>query len=145
VSNYLKENLNSTIIFDAHNIINSDELKSYFSSNDHKKTREKFEASIKELAQGRDNVKFFIVYDGPVYEFKTIGTNIKIYYSGGEGEHRADKFIIEKVKNGCFGDAVGKGFIVTDDYDLAEELFKNKVIRISLIQYYRVLEEFDVI
>ncbi len=142
---HLRNNLNSIIILDAHNIINSDELRSYFSCNDHKKTREKFEITIKRLAQGRDNVKFFIVYDGPEYEFKKIGTNVQIYYSGGEGEHRADRFIIEKVKNDDFGDAKGKKFIVTDDYDLANELCQNKVTRISLSQYCYVLKEFKVI
>ncbi len=145
VIRYLRENLDSIIILDAHNIINNDELKPYFSSNDHKKTREKFESTIKSLAQGRDNVNFFIVYDGSVYKSEIIGTNIKVYYSGGEGEHRADNFIIEKVKSDGFGETSGKRFIVTDDYELAKELYQNNVIKIPLIQFYYVLKEFQVI
>jgi len=145
VIRYLRENLDSIIILDAHNIINNDELKPYFSSNDHKKTREKFESIIKSLAQGRNKVKFYIVYDGPEYKSETIAANIKVYYSGGEGEHRADNFIIENIKSDGFGETSGKRFIVTDDYELAKELYQNDVIKIPLIQFYYVLKEFQVI
>ncbi|MGC9034988.1 MAG: hypothetical protein ACP5K7_04015 [Verrucomicrobiia bacterium] len=141
----LKENLNSVVIFDAHNIINNDELKRYFYSEDHGQSRNNLIEVVKKIAKERGNVQFKIVFDGSDYRVVNADQNVEIYYSGGVGEQRADNFIIENINTGRFISTDAKHFIVSDDLGLVSEAAKFNFIRVQLSLFEYILKEFKVV
>lgn len=141
----LKENLISVVIFDAHNIINDDELKRYFYSADHAQSRNNLVAVIRKIAAEGYNARFKIVFDGSEYRMENVSPNIEIYYSGGVGEQRADNFIIDNIKNGRFILDGARHFIVTDDFKLAGEVAKYNFIKVQLSLFEYILKELKVV
>ncbi len=57
--------------------------------------RDKLVQDLLRMAHLRPSCRVIVVFDGPEYSLRTPAPNVSVIYSGGQGEHRADKTIIE--------------------------------------------------
>jgi len=80
-----------------------------------------------------------IFFDGPVYSQEHAATNVKITYSGGEGEHRADNAILELAEymHSHLPDLIR--VLVTDDRDLAKQAKKYKTASMRLAEFAAIV------
>lgn len=70
------------------------------------------------LAAGRPTCRAWVVFDGPTHSESTPAANVRVTYSGGEGEHRADAALLDNIR--FFRSAGGEIpiLLVTNDNDL---------------------------
>ena len=70
------------------------------------------------IAQAKASGKrVWIVLDGPDENVHLLGANVRVSYTGGEGEHRADKFIIDFVRMAVYLGLADKISVRTNDKD----------------------------
>lgn len=50
------------------------------------------------LTQGKPTCRAWIVFDGPARSERTAAPNVRVTYSGGEGEHRADTALLDNIR-----------------------------------------------
>jgi hypothetical protein len=67
-------------------------------------------------------VQVRICFDGPSASVDRIANNLHVEFSGGEGEHRADRIIAAHLDLKNFAELGAKRFIVTDDRALRGEI-----------------------
>ena len=60
-----------------------------------KEARDRADLIARARASGR---RIWIVFDGHDENVQLLGTNVRVSYTGGTGEHRADKFIVDFVR-----------------------------------------------
>lgn len=96
------------IVIDGHNSLFSLQSR-YRLPGDHRwptaQARDWFARDLAAALDSRRNIRAYLVYDGPTVSESTAGPNVKVMYSGGEGEHRADGVIVDLIKflsdSGC--------------------------------------------
>jgi len=134
----LKDNLECIVMLDAHNIILHDMLKRLLFAPVQEQSRNNLLQLIKALAVGRDKVKFTVVFDGSYPHEENVAPNVRIVFSGGEGEHRADYRIVELVRSNPGTDI----FVVTDDEQLIKDIKSFGAQPIRVITFICILQEF---
>lgn len=134
----LKDNSECLVILDAHNIILHDLLKHRLFAPVQEQSRNNLLRLIKPLAAGRDNVKFTVVFDGSNPNEEKVAQNVRIIFSGGEGQHRADNKIVEIVRSNPGTDI----FVVTDDEQLIKDVKSFGAQPIRIITFICILQEF---
>ena len=111
---------------DGHNILNG--LARYKQRRGdalpHEEARKRVERDLALLVRDLPLVYAYLVWDGPKPDTQTGSDNLTVHYSGGEGEHRADTFILKQLE---FCKASGTAtpiVLVTDDNGFAGEARK---------------------
>ena len=61
--------------------------------------------------------RVWIVLDGHDENVQLLGANVRVSYTGGQGEHRADKFIIDFVRMAAYLGLADKVSVRTNDKD----------------------------
>ena len=75
------------------------------------------------IAQAKASGKrVWIVLDGPDENVHLLGANVRVSYTGGEGEHRADKFIIDFVRMAAYLGLADKLTVRTNDKDFRKQV-----------------------
>ena len=70
------------------------------------------------IAQAKASGKrVWIVLDGHDENVHLLGANVRVSYTGGEGEHRADKFIIDFVRTASYLGLADRVSVRTNDKD----------------------------
>ena len=70
------------------------------------------------IAQAKASGKrVWIVFDGHDENVRLLGANVRVSYTGGSGEHRADKFIIDFVRMAAYLGLADKLSVRTNDKD----------------------------
>lgn len=64
----------------------------------HAGTRERLVFDVVRLVSGRPTCRAWIVFDGPTRSESAPAPNVRVLYSGGEGEHRADGLLIDTIR-----------------------------------------------
>jgi hypothetical protein len=83
-------------------------------------TRARLVEDVVRLAAPSPACRAWVVFDGPTRNESTPARNVRVTYSGGEGEHRADAALLDNIR---FFRAGGEFpiLLVTNDNDLASE------------------------
>lgn len=111
------------LFLDGHNVLNG--LSRYKQRRGtavtHEDARRALERDVARLLRERPLVQAHLVWDGAVQSDASVSENLTVHYSGGEGEHRADRYILDQLS--FFREAAGDlpRVLVTDDNDFAGE------------------------
>lgn len=88
------------LFLDGHNILNG--LGRYRqrlgSAKSHEKMRERVQKDVVNLILHLPMCMAHLVWDGPTMQTSSLSENVQCHYSGGEGEHRADRYILDQLK-----------------------------------------------
>lgn len=82
--------------------------------------RERLIADIVRIAAPNPAVRAWIVFDGPARSDTQAAPNVRVTYSGGKGEHRADGVIIENLRFFKTSAPDMRVFLVSNDKDLRD-------------------------
>lgn len=89
------------LLLDAHNVLFSLQAR-YRHPRDlaypDRHAREALVADLVRMADGRPTCRVRIIFDGPERSDRDAAANVAVVYSGGEGEHRADKVILDETQ-----------------------------------------------
>lgn len=110
------------LFLDGHNMLNG--LGRYKlrrgDAKTHEDARKMLERDIRVLVAPFPMVYAHLVWDGPTMSSYSISENVEGHYSGGEGEHRADRFILDQIRYYGSRESVAM-VLVTDDMGFAGE------------------------
>ncbi len=89
------------LLIDAHNVLFALQSR-YQAPSDHHfpgaKAREWLVEDMVQMTVSAPNCRVFVVFDGPLPSEASPAPNVNVIYSGGEGEHRADKVLVEEAE-----------------------------------------------
>mgnify|MGYP000750278937 CR=1 FL=1 len=91
--------------------------------------------------QRAPNCRVEIFFDGPTATRRPHAPNIFEVYSGGEGEHRADRALIEQIEHCCRTRSAMPRILVTDDRDLRTRARELNTRVMPVPQFGAFLEE----
>jgi hypothetical protein len=120
----LRGQLPGVLLLDGHNVLFSLQAR-YRRPQDHvypgRQAREWLAGDLVRMAAARPTCRVRVVFDGPERSDSAPAPNVGVIYSGGEGEHRADKVLVEEVR--FFREASDQTVVllVTNDGALAGE------------------------
>ena len=118
----LRGQMPGILLLDGHNVLFGLQAR-YRRPRDHvypgRQAREWLVGDLVRLAADRPTCRVRIVFDGPERRDASPSANVAEIYSGGEGEHRADKVLIEELR--FFREASDEAVVllVTNDNELA--------------------------
>ena len=95
--NAIYRNLDTIVMFDGHNILFglSDIFRpDYEEGVPKQRARQRLVRMVQCLIDSRPKVNGLIFFDGPSGTFQKVAPNLRVEFSGGTGEHRADQLII---------------------------------------------------
>ena len=84
-----------------------------------KEARDRADLIAQAEASGR---RVWIVFDGHDENVRLRGEKVRVSYTGGQGEHRADKFIIDFVRMAAYLGLVDKLSVRTNDKDFRKAI-----------------------
>ena len=123
---FFKENTKAALIIDGHNVLNKDYYQSLDLSHEEKRTM--LARALSKLLDFLPNLRIYLYFDSSNESANNFGNErLIIKYSGGIGEHRADREI--KNEYGHLLLAEEKViFLVTDDNDIRDYCFEADII-----------------
>lgn len=83
--------------------------------------RNKLVTDIVRVTAPNPAVRVWIVFDGPQRTDTQASPNVRVTYSGGEGEHRADAVLLDNIKFFRAADPTMSVLLVSNDSDLCKE------------------------
>lgn len=93
--------------------------------------RARFVADVLRVVRPRPTCRAWIVFDGPTYSEESPASNVRVIYSGGTGEHRADKVLAETVRFFRSAEPEVPVIVVTNDNGLRGETQKLGALSLS--------------
>lgn len=81
--------------------------------------RQRLIDDLKRITKHNHALRTWLVFDGPTRSDTQVARNLTVTYSGGEGEHRADRVIIEKLRFYKACETEVPLLMVSNDHDLA--------------------------
>ena len=88
-----------------------------------KEAKDRADLIAQAKASGR---RVWIVLDGHDENVHLLGANVRVSYTGGQGEHRADKFIIDFVRMAAYLGLADKLSVRTNDRDFLKAVERLK-------------------
>ena len=88
-----------------------------------KEARDRADLIAQAKASGK---RVWIVFDGPDENVHLLGANVRVSYTGGKGEHRADKFIVDFVRMAKYLGLADRVTVRTNDKDFLKALDRLK-------------------
>ena len=86
------------------------------------------------LTADRPTCRAWIVFDGPTHSESTPSANVRVAYSGGEGEHRADAALLDNIRFFRAGDEISV-LLVTNDNDLSASARRLGALTLSALDF----------
>jgi hypothetical protein len=83
--------------------------------------RNKLVADIVRVTAPNPAVRVWVVFDGPQRTDTQASANVRVTYSGGEGEHRADAVLLDNIKFFRAADPTMAVLLVSNDSDLCKD------------------------
>ena len=120
----LHHNLDCLLLLDGHNVLFAlDHLQPCFDNGaPGGKARDRLIELVQRLIAGRDKAHAWIVFDGPEASVQTVGANLKVEFSGGTGDQRADDTIVDHLTQRSFQELKRRTFVVTNDHELQRRI-----------------------
>ena len=75
--------------------------------------------------------RVWIVFDGPDENVHLLGANVRVSYTGGTGEHRADKLIVDFVRMAAYLGRAEQVSVRTNDKDFLKSVCRAREIERS--------------
>ncbi len=134
----LHHNLDCLLLLDGHNVLFAlDHLQPYFENgNPGLNARNRLVELVQRLISGRTKAHARIVFDSPQESVHTVCENLKVEFSGGNADHRADNAIVRHLTAKSLQELKRRTFVVTNDRDLQRRIR-------SLNAYYMPAGAFD--
>lgn len=134
------------VIIDAHNcLLSVPDIKNRFSSSRDAAGRAGKQWLVEaatEVFSTELQTDVLIVFDGDNYHQESAGTRVKVMYSGGNGDQRADNAIIEHLEWIKSSARESSTFVVTNDHDLQQRALELNatIIEASMFSdWYRLI------
>jgi predicted RNA-binding protein with PIN domain len=142
ISYHLGENEKIILLIDGHNVINSGQgyVEKQSAGMTHEELRNCFVKDVCYLQKKISPCEIRVYFDAPNTSEQTINQDVRIFYSGGTGEHRADTRIIKYVffiKN-VSGEVLPL-ITVTDDCDLRFQVSENNSFLLHVSEFISLL------
>jgi hypothetical protein len=117
----LADNTEMIWLIDGHNVLFS--LPEAFGTFDSKglpteESRQKLCDLLVQISKNAENCQIHLFYDSPTHSEYRPSKNVKVIYSGGTGEHRADDSICVDLEYCCRAMSSVPTLLTTDDWDL---------------------------
>jgi len=93
--------------------------------------RARFVADVTRVVAARPTCRAWVVFDGPVRSEESPALNVRVVYSGGTGEHRADKVLAETVHFIRAAEPKVPVIVATNDNALRGEMQKLGALNIT--------------
>jgi hypothetical protein len=139
-------NRSSLLLLDGHNILFGleDIFRRFYEEDGHpgRRARDHFVQILRQLVETRPNVHARLCFDAPHRQVVKVATNLEIEFSGGQGDHRADR----RIRNHLFerrpesGDQ--KWYVVSDDRGVRRQAAKNNAIPVPIDLFAVLLADF---
>jgi hypothetical protein len=104
-------------------------------------TRARLIEDVVRLTGGRPACRAWIVFDGPARSESTAADNVRVTYSGGSGEHRADLVLLDNVRFFRSADAATVVLLASNDNGLGAEARRLGAKIISAAELGALLEQ----
>lgn len=95
---------------------------------------------VARLCANKNNVEVHLHFDGPNGKVRTVSEQVRVTYSGGEGEHRADKAILQDLRFHRGAGSAIPCYLVTDDRGLSGEAEQDGVIVVRADEFAVLLD-----
>jgi len=123
----LFRNKNALLLLDGHNLLFG--LKDIFSPDYEngypgRKARQRLVDLVAKLVRARPNVLTKICFDGPAGASAKVAPNLEVFYSGGQGQNRADELIVSQLQFTGLKDLAQKVFVVSDDREVRRGILR---------------------
>jgi predicted RNA-binding protein with PIN domain len=120
----MHHNLDCLLLLDGHNVLFAlDHLQPYFENgNPGAKARGRLIELVQRLIAGRAKVQARVVFDGPEGSVQTVGANLKVEFSGGTADQRADDALVRHLEQKSFQELKRRTFVVTNDHELQRRI-----------------------
>jgi hypothetical protein len=79
---------------------------------------------VAKLVRARPNVLTKICFDGPAGASAKVAPNLEVFYSGGQGQNRADELIVSQLQFTGLKDLAQKVFVVSDDREVRRGILR---------------------
>jgi hypothetical protein len=129
------------IFIDGHNFLHK--IKNFIDakyfdlqSGPNKQARSLLIEKLRDLVVSQPSMHCELWFDGPVDTNWTATDGLKVLFSGGTGENRADARIVESLNSLIFRSVKGSIIVVSDDNAILKESMKLKGIGISPLEFW---------
>lgn len=97
--------------------------------------RERLIADVVRVTAPNPAVRAWIVFDGPTRSDTQAAPNVRVTYSGGKGEHRADGVILDNLKFFKTSDTGMRVFMVSNDKDLRDKAHRLGARNVDVLEF----------
>ena len=97
--------------------------------------RERLVADVVRVTAPNPAVRAWIIFDGPTRSDTQAAPNVRVTYSGGKGEHRADGVILDNLKFFRTSDPEMRVFMVSNDKDLRDKAHRLGACNIEVLDF----------
>jgi predicted RNA-binding protein with PIN domain len=140
----LQHREDSLLILDGYNILFAiDQLRQLFEDRKpNKAARRQLIDLTRHFLVNRPKIEGLIVFDGPRFDVHQEAPNLKIEFSGGEGEHRADNRIFSLVQSNALSNPGRAAFVVTDDRGIWRRIHSQNATGVPVGAFEMMLQNF---
>jgi len=103
--------------------------------------RDRLVQSLSRLVSNAPNVKLTIFFDGSVRQTESAKPNVRVEFSGGHGEHRADRRIAEDVAYQSRQKPAPKIFVVSNDHEVRQHALQHGARYVSAEAFAALLAD----
>lgn len=134
-------------VLDGHNVLfGLDDLFGYDAESGApgQEARDRLVTSMKAFVKEAPNCQVTVFFDSPEHDEHRASENVKVIFSGGEGEHRADHAILSYLEYVCRAMSAMPRVLVTNDRDLARQAGELNTDIMRLEEFAALLQELGV-
>ncbi len=129
---------------DGHNVLfGLDDLFGYDSESGApgQEARDGLVAAMQSFVKDTPKCEVAVFFDSPKHGEHKVSKNVKVVFSGGKGEHRADRAILSYLEYVCREMSAMSRVLVTNDRDLAQQARKLNADIMHLEEFAALLQE----
>jgi len=133
-------------VLDGHNVLfGLDDLFGYDAKSGApgQEARDCLIAAMKSFVEEAPKCQVTVFFDSPEHGEHKVSKNVKVVFSGGSGEHRADRAILSYLEYVCREMSAMPRVLVTNDRDLAQQARKLSADIMRLEEFAALQQELD--
>ncbi|GEM_PF-1767035 len=132
----------SAWLIDGHNFLHCSSLLAAFNNEKGEpglRAREELPRLVGRLFAGTTECRAIVFYDGSDRKELAPCAGVRVLYSGGVGDHRADRAILDWITETRRGGSDLPVFVITDDFELARQAHTQGVTQMRIVEFERLL------
>jgi predicted RNA-binding protein with PIN domain len=141
----LHQDRDCLLLLDGHNVLFAlDYLQPHFENGvPGSNARKRLVELVQRLIRGRAQAHARIVFDGPSGSVETVGPNLKVEFSGGIADQRADDAIIRHLAQKSLQELKRRTFVVTNDRELQRRIRTHNAYYMPAGAFDLMLQKFN--